>query len=379
MANYIDATAQESYSLWIKNSSGQLVAVLGGFNYLYCARSVNTLGTLIFEIEEGLLPDSLLARDSIVEIYAKLPSVRPVLLLESQWRLVKTEFNFIRGVKVIRVYCHDALFLLNQTRVAYRSGLAQTEKSGQPSALSTAVITENLGSSANDAARFRSNAIDSSLFSVQPSKAGGPTITPRSLIGKRVLTALQQIADQSAQAGTIFFFDVVLLEGNKLEFRTYLNYRGNDHSFDSGAEIVLSEKNGTLTDVAIVQDYTNVYDVAYAGGAGQGADRLISTAVNTETIGSSPFGAAETWIEARQQKTQSTLDNFATQALKGGAARRVVSGSLVSGALRFGIDFGYGDRVTVGIDNQVYTARFDGISIEIKEGYVKKQAFLRVE
>ncbi len=375
---YFAPSNQASYALWIKNPQGQLLVVLDKFNRLEWSKSANDVGAMRVELED-IYPDSYFVRDSIIEIWRKIPGGRPYLELNTQWFVVKRRYVSSQEGSTIELLAQDGNRLLASRKIGYRTGTDQTgNRDGVATTAMRNIVLDNLGVNASHTDRFRTGLINSANFQVEADKALGESIDLRNLIGKTVLKVLRNIADQSTNLGTRVYFDVTTVSGNLLEFRTFKGYMGNDHGPDSGQEVVLSEKRGSLVNVVYTEDDTKAYNSVFVGGSGENTDRLIGTAEDTDSINESPFALRETWIEARGED-QTVIDAIAAEALERGKTKISVSAKIDDVGVRYGVDYGYGDRVTVGARGQDYTGYFEGIKGTIINNNEDIRALLRIE
>lgn len=378
---FFDPNAQATYSLWLKSPAGQLLQVIDDFFSLELVRVTNDIGSLKVKVEKAEILDDFLQPDGIIEVWRKLTGTKRAYLEgDTQWRIRKTREISTQEGTTLEIIALDNQEILNRAVVAYYSGSAETSKSGAAGSVMREMVYENMDATgATDADRWLSGGYDGAFFQVEADRGLGETVAISDTVGRKILSQLQKIAAQSKELGTYMFFDVVVVSGNLLEFRTYEQQRGNDHGAGSGQEIILDEKSGALQNAVRTINHTNSFSVAYALGGGEQDQRTIGTATNAALIALSPFGRIEASRDSRQITLQATLDDVAEEFLRSGNEKTVINGKLVDGALRYGVDYYFGDRLLIGFGNQTYTGRVNGIKITAHNGIETINAALEVE
>lgn len=378
---YFDPNNQATYSLWLKNPQGQLLRIINDFLFLEAVRAVNGIGSLKIVVENTNIPTDFLQKDGIIEIWRKLTGTKRAYLEgETQYRLIKKrEISSANGVD-LELIAQDTMALVDRPVIAYPAGGGHTRKSGAAGTVIYDFVYENMDVvGAVDVDRWENGGYAATVFRLAPNMGFGATINSRDAIGKSLLTVIKDAASQSKELGTYIYFDLVVVAGNLLEFRIYNGQRGLDHSAGSGQEITLSEAAGTLTNSEKTDDWSNMISVAYALGSGQEATRLIGIAENVALIGLSPFGRIEKSYDARQTDVQVELDNIAYETLDKYRHKIIINGDLTDGGLRYGVDYGFGDKVSVAFGADTYTARINGIKITLNEGKEEIRAALEIE
>jgi hypothetical protein len=222
-----------------------------------------------------------------------------------------------------------------------------------------AVVREQLGASA-DAARQVTG------FSVTPDTSAAPSIT-KAFAWRRVLDVLQDIAAASAENGTYLAFDIVSPTPDTLQFQTFIGARGVDRRLNGGnAPVILSPETRTLLQPALRYDFRDEITYARAGGSGEGAARLLGEYLDSARAGASPFRRRERFVDARTTDGTAGLTDEAESAVRLGRPRVIVSGRIgQTPALRYGIDWGWGDYVTVQAFGRQVDARISAITVDV--------------
>lgn len=354
---------QAEYSVWLHHPTGYRMAVISDFVKLEYSRAVNQAGAIKLVLPPTF-DRTLIQVDSWLAVWRRITSLE----------YLDTEtIYFVRGIKPIlrsdgqelfEVSGVSALELLGRRVIAYEAGTSFTQKAGATDNIIKAIIRENLGSTATD-----SNRNLSTYLSVQADLGQGPSAS-KSFTRRNVLQTAQEIAQDSIQAGSAVYFDVVMSGGSSLEFRTYRGVRGIDHTAPSGLNpVILSPNFGNLTDVERAYDYTDETTFVYAGGLGSGSSREIATACAITRIGISPFNRREVLADGRQAASTNELQNEARAALRQSRPYRTFTATLVNTpATAYGLHWGFGDAATAEFDNEIVNVTIDAVTVTVEGG-----------
>lgn len=359
------------YELQLQSSSGDTLAVLGGPGTdtagvlaLTYTRAVNTPGALTLTLPPSV-PLSYLQRDGRLLVYRSLPNVPPALDMEAVWFITGiTQQLAESGEQVVVVRAVDALDLLRRRIVAYAAGSSQAVLDSPADNGIKTVVSTNMSSNATDADRV----LPAGLFRVAADLSAAPVVS-KAFSRRNVLDVCRELADASTQAGTYLAFDVVW-NGTALELRTYTQWRGIDHRFPGGVNpVILSADTGSLTSVSYSLDYSSEITYAYAGGAGEGADRTVAAIEDTARATLSPFARIEQWVDSRNTADTSTLVDDAYAAVRAGRPRILFEGNVNADApgATYGKDYGFGDVVTAQAFGINVDCRIDAVTVSVTD------------
>jgi len=361
------------YSLYLYTPSDVLLQVITNCTTLHYVRSVNQVGTLVFTISKSLINPTFLKKDTRLEIWRSVSSSTEYLETKTQWFVRNIHYDV--DTQLYTITALSALCLLDRRIIAYDTGTSYSDKIGYHASLIQLYVIENLGSSATDTARSWAN------FITIPTPALDTfSSTYWQQSRKNLLSTIQDIAQDSAQNDAPLFFDLEYNPGSKLfTFLTFTQQRGIDHS--TGQSIVtLSPEFGNLAEVTIEDDYTNEITQVYVGGKGLGADISITSASDSTRINESPFGRIETFVQTQSTNSAYAIPALATQTLREGRPRRIVSGRIINrSGTEYGVNWNWGDKIRVQVDDQAYTARVDTIEVDISGGKETINAQIRIE
>jgi len=361
-----------SIYLEVADPFGTKLSQSDDFIGLEYARVVNDVGALVVELR----PDtdvSLYRLDGRIGVWRRT-AAGYALEMETVWLIRKWQRTLTEtGERTLRVTAYSANALLERRIVAYHVASAQGSKTAAADDVMKAIVRENLGVLADPARDW------SALLSVAADAALAPTVSKE--FGRRnVLTALQEIAAASAEAGTRLYFDIVTPTSGALEFRTMIGQRGVDHSASSPAPLVLSPERGTLAEGQLTDDYGAAASFIYAGGQGEEDARTLVEVEDAELSGASPFGRIERLRDARQASTIDELQSEGEAALRESRPVRLFSGRISeTPQARYGVDWGWGDRVAVVFEGVGLTCHVAAVQVSVREGTETIQATLTAE
>ncbi len=351
-----DATGH-NYEVWLLDSSGNRVTALE-FSSLYYSQVLNSPGSLNLD-----LPDykywPMMRRDMRIAVYrdGKMAG-------DTVWLIRRAEQAIdANGTRTMRIGAHSALSILARRIVAYSAGTAYVNKTAAADNLMKAIVRENFNSLAVDTARSIA-----SFMTVDADVSGGPSVS-RSFSRRVVLEVLKDLANGAALAGTRVYFDVLAPTETSLRFATFATQRAADHRSGSTWPVVFSPDRGTLRDAVLSYDWNNEVSYIYAGGQGQGDNRVVVSVSDAALIGASPFGRIERWVDARQCNTVAEVTAEANSEIWKNRAQPRLSGKIVDmpGAA-FGVNWGFGDRVTGEFDGLFFDATISTVQVWVTGG-----------
>jgi len=352
------------YEVWVHTPDySQRTAILAEFGegYIFASLKIErienqvTEAVLTMAYQAGIV--ALFPLDTRLEFYddGRLEG-------QTQWFVrVPPKLTYESGMLIVEVRAKCALYLLSGRIVAYAAGSSQAVKSGPADNVIKAIVRENLHSLAA-ADRDLSVYLD-----VQANTSLGATVY-KTIPRRNVLLVCQEIARASAQAGAAIFFDVVWT-GSRLEFRTYLEYRGDDHRADSLAPIVLSPEFGTLSNASRSFDHGDEATVVYCAGQGRGSDRLIVSVSDDARRTQTPFNRCEVFVDARYLALSSSVATEADGTLWRRRPTQSIGGTFEdTDTRRYGVDWGWGDLTAGEFNGDVLDLRVHRVVIAVANG-----------
>lgn len=321
----------------------------------------------------GVDPQAFFTRDALVvaTVYDRgAPDQRTL------WFVRRPMIETVSRTDTVSCSLVDANDILRRRIIAYAAGSSQSQKSMQAAAMLVEMVREQF-TTATDTTRL-------APLTVPDAPAYGST-QQQSFAHDTLIDALRDVCQTEIERGTWLGFDVAPanfdgagIAGLALTFNVLAGLRG----IDRRGQLLLSAATGSLKKVKRWIDYRDEATRVYAGGAGQEEARVVASATRADVSDLGPFGLIEDWIDATQVKTASYLTAKAEAELQERTARWQFSAPIAFGSdLVWNRDIGYGDIVSVEIDDRIVDARVEaygasrdperGTQIEaVVEGYL---------
>lgn len=361
-----------SYEIWLTAEDGDREALLDTFTSLEYSRRTNDTSWL-----QLVLPDrnnfSDFERHKRIEVHRTPNGGASALDTETAWIITKRQKSIDAGRKTITIGAVPAIDLLRARHVLYAAGSSQAQKSGSPDSMLRELAVENLGSSASGVGRDLSAHIDFG------DAVGTLNSITKTFAWSNLLQAMQEIAEAARDNSEFLYFDITYNHTTKrFNFQTYIGQRGTDHSRTTGTDLVLlSPEWGNLAQVTISYDWSNETTLVEVLGRGEGDRR------DRETVSRS--NASDFWRIERTCNASSAYPESAGSAtataimqasgnsvLEAGRPQIQVAGQITeTQSTRYGVDWKWGDCVTIEVDGITFDARIEGIQVSVKEGGVE--------
>lgn len=209
-------------------------------------------------------------------------------------------------------------------------------------------------------------------FTIEQDNSLAPSIS-KAFSHMNLLEVCKQIAAASEQAGTRLFFDIYSLTPSlttgqlAFQFKTWINYRGNDRSQDSSSPIFIGTDWANLDNATLEYNYIDEVNSVCARGSGYGSTEETQIVDDDERIGKSIWNLREgTVITDAQPGETDHLLNDGRAYLDEQKPKVKFSGDIVENPyFRYGRDFGFGDLVTIAEWNQYIDATIDKVQVSI--------------
>lgn len=368
-----------SYQLTLATPAGLPIARLAAFTLLDYTLAENDYAPLTLQYPASALDLDLLAvPDGRLYVErAAAPGLPYALEGQTAWFIRRLDrFDNADGVELVEAEAYSANYLLDAPIIAYNVGNAYTLKLDAADDMMKAIVRENMGTLATDTDRDLSD-----YLQVQGDGAGGPTLR-KDFARRSVLRTLQEISDAAVELGTWVGFGVVVVDQQTglLEFQTYIDRMGADHTQAGGDLLVVGKDFGNLANPRLSRDHTQERSYVYAGGQGVGDIRAVGAASDTARIAVSPFGRRELWVEAGNTFDADALTGEAESALRAGRPRVVFSGDIVeTPQTLYGADYQWGDLVQGVGFGETFACRVDRVHVRVEGGSERVEASIRSE
>lgn len=355
------------YSVYLCDVYGAVIADASGFTSLSYTRVVNGVGELTLTLPGDFPISRVTAPDGWLQVWRRpAGSSRETLDTDTVWLITgRRQVLSDGGQRSIEVRAQTPLRVLGEPGrfVDDYAGGTSAQKTAAADDMIKAIVREQAGASAAAARSL------SSYLSVAADTSAAPSLT-KAFAWRPVLAVLQEIADQSAQAGTYLAFDIVAPTPSTLELRTYTGQRGADRRYPGGiSPLILGPDFGSVAACELDEAWEDEVTYSKAGGQGEGAGRLTGEATDTTRAALSPFARREVFTSATGYSASTGLSAEAQARVRAGRPRRTLSGKVASvrGAL-YGVDWNWGDYVTVQALGVQLDCRIDAVSVSVSDG-----------
>lgn len=351
------------YQVNVLTPAGQLIDVIEEPDNIQLARKVNNVGVFSLDVPYKFWkyagPSASGGRDLTFEFLRTVEGGQTLVEGDTRWlarKFVRGRFGF-----PFQASGFDANHLLKRVLVNFASGSSQASKSGFAGDTILSIGSENLvyNGAATPPRGFKN-------FQIQPNANHGASLATKEFSRRVLLDIFQELAMASWQAGTYLAFDVQLVNG-VLELQTFNGSRGTDRREGVSLNpLILSEDTNTLTDILRTDDYTEESTVVFAGGSGTAGSRLIGQAYDSNRLAGTEqnYNYIESWMDSRNNASQTSLDSEATAELSARKPRRTIEGTLQdTPTTRYGIHYKLGDMATARYDTESFPVRIDTVAI----------------
>lgn len=362
-----------NYSIWLSTPTGQRILNITRYLSLEYTLSVNSIGVLKLTLPNSF-PISYVQEDSRIDVYRQVPGGARYRDGEVSWLIRDWDFDLDQnGGESITILAYSCNEILDRAIIAYAAGTAYANKTSTAvDNIIKALVRENLGSLATDTTRSRAT-----WLVIDANTTLGPTST-KSMPWRQLLPTLRELAQDADNLGTPVFFDVIRpTGGSTFRFLTQINQLGIDHS--TTPKITLSTKNGTLANVTRSYNSIDERNIIYVGGQGQGSDRRVVNASDSARMSKSPINRRESFVDGRNT-IYAALTSEANTALKNARVRETFTAKIRdTQAIRFGREYGYGDRVIANFGARSAACRLDAVTVSVSRGKETIDGELRVD
>lgn len=362
------------WELWLDDPRGSRLALLDRASSYYIQRAANDVGAFQVALPGGVY-DKLLRVDGMVEFW-RAPG---------RGRMSLQGIGFIRdfvyadddnGTEYTVISGPDQNDLLDRRIVAYAAGEAEADKSDQADDLILAIARENFGSSA-----VPGRNITALEVTIMANRSQGATVEKK-FAWRQMLNVMQDVAEASRQQGIEVYFDLVPVVISDavvgFEFRTNVYQLGVDRTADTQNPVYFGKTWGNLQRARYEIDHRDEITFVFAGGQGEETNRKIVTA-SSDGYYESIWNHCEAFVDARNEDTTAGVTNRARTALEEGRPKKRFSGELLDTAqARYGVDWGFGDRVTVEYRRMQFDGMLRGVRLSV-DGSGQETIEARVE
>lgn len=352
-----------SWEIKLDNPSGQQLLEIRKPVSFACSLATNTPGGFSMVLPQGF-DKSLLSLDSIIEFSRTPPGGRKDLVQVYFVRSFRY-FDDQNGTEYLEIGGFDPLYLLTSRIIAYKSDTAQALMTDFTDDMSKAVVIDNLG---GDAIAARD--LSGYGFSVEADFGGGISVT-KQFSYENLLDVVRGIAETSRGNGTELYYGVKAIPGNDglFDFRFWAHAAqyGVNRTSTSPSPVYFGKNWGNLQVPEYIIDYSDEINYVYAGGSGKGTARTVREVSTTSAINASQWNRREGFTQnTTAESSAAALDAAGYDYLNKHRVVRKFSGTLLdTPRYRYGIDWGFGDRVTCEYQGMQFDALINLVQFSI--------------
>lgn len=207
----------------------------------------------------------------------------------------------------------------------------------------------------------------SAYVSVQANVTGAPVLFGGYVPWRNMLDVITELSDYSINAGLFCVAEIVAPTESTLQFQTFTSQRGADRRFSTGSGLLFTSKRGNLENAILTKNAIDEITFAQALGASIfQQDRYTGIYLDSTRVAESPFGRIEAIVDSQDAPNDATLTNDSQSMVQSGLPVISAVGDLVeTDSCVRGIDFDYGDYVTVEVQGVQYDMRLNILEVTI--------------
>jgi len=371
-----------TYSVYLSDPFGIRIADASDFLSLQYSRVVNGIGQLTLELAGNFPQQYIRIPDGRIEVWRRIDGGREYLDTDTVWLIQKIRTHRdAKGTKTLIIEADTPLCIFREPgRVAL--GVAGSSPVTFTAAAADNQIKDVARNAITTASLSSALQRNNSVITIAPNTSQGASVA-KAFAFRECLTVMQEFAQASTTNGTYIAFDVVSQTPDTMTFQTFAQQRGVDHRFPGGNNpVFLSADFGNVGEANMALDYRDMASAVVTGGAGQGAQRVITRSQDLTLQGISPFGYREKFFEYTNTADTASLQAEGDAELRASRPRLTYSGKILdTNDTRYGVHWGWGDYVTVQDFGRSFDCRIEAITVTVRPGdsYETVEAWLRSE
>ena len=348
------------WSIKLCDPTGTVLTELDKTSGFYCAKVVNDRAPFRLSMP-NTFDRSLFRLDGLVEFWRTAKDGKPELFGTYLIRLPDGVEDDQNGNYYWYIAGYDLIDWLRRRIVAADAGSATADKTDYADDMIKAIVTEAYGGSAGTGRPIP--------FTIAADLGDAPSIT-KGFSRRNVLEVLQEICETSRTEGTNLYFDIVpngigaswTSTTIPYLFQTYTTQRGRDLT----SKVFFGKDYGNLSEAFYFTDHSDEENYIYGLGQGVESDRNVQTASDTTRIASSIYNRCEGTAQANTQSEDAGVTAAAKAKLAKARPLKRFGGRLLdTGDYRYGVDWGFGDRVTAEYAGMQFDCEITAVSISV--------------
>lgn len=384
MSNRVEQAATYSIEVLTPEGDNNLINDITEFfslDYILAYHTVTKL-TLIVPNNSSNVK---IRKDTRLAVMREIPGLSPYLHGGTIWfvRWINTTIDVITIIAYSSLYLFGSPGGFGSGRVAaYKDGNAKAFLSGSSDDIMKTIIRDNYLAASISTDRVIDDTqagVDLTAYlSVAPNDGIGVSID-KSFSMQPILPLLRDIHFSSVELGTATFFNLQSSIASEMTFVTTITTPNTDRRDTTANPVIFEDDSESLTNVSLTEDWTREASAGIAGGRFLDEGRDYGTAVNDSIIQSSPFGYREVLRNASYAKDDSnTLSDEAKSIINEFKMTESLSAQMVNlPGQRLGVDFKFGDMVTVVAFGRKFDPIISPIRMSIANGNENITTILR--
>ena len=346
-----------SYEVWLCSDVGERLVLLDAWERLEYVKALGKVGAFSLSLGQEL-PADLLQVDRQIQVWRR--PVGGVLSLDFLGFLRYWKHELKGGSYTLTLAGPDHQDILARRIVAYPAGHAFAVISGGAADNGIKdIFDENFLATATDSDRE----LQAYGLSVAADEGAAAGVT-MGYAWRDVVRVLADISQAAQTAGGEVFYGLEITGIDaatglvSMEFRTAVGQWGEDRTWDTATPVVFGPEYGNVESAWLEVDHREEVTYVYAGGQGEGANRVIETASDADRIARSVWNRREAFRDARNESDPDAVQAAADEALAAGRPiERFGVVVLDTEQARYGRDWALGDLVTA----QAFGRQFDAL------------------
>lgn len=357
------------YTILYQTFDGVTIEIIRDYMNLEYTLTENDYGSMYLDVP-FIYPNNYFRVDERLVIIRKSAGEKISIEGDKPYfiRLTRKKYDE-NGRAYLHILAYDAVHLISRKIIAYPNNTSYTLKSGSADQIMVAIFRENFGDLAVDLEGLpvvltqRRLPDYAQLYS--PASGNAAQITTDDMSRLLVLPRLQEIANQSRNAGYYLSFDFVSSGLRNLVFTTYIGQRKNYRGVNSTSKLVFSVANQNLMYSSFESDHTETRNFIYAGGRGQDNNRLIETEADYAAIALSPFNRIEDWIDVDTEDILKAAGEAAA-VVKQRSPKLIFNGHIAqTPECLYGVHYEWGDTVVAVQDDIAIDVHLDTVNVKV--------------
>ena len=365
------------YVVWLKNTTGDRIAIVDDWRSLSFYHEVNSIGSVAFTVGAEAHFVDLIKPDSIIEIYRR--DVIYDVDWYVEWEGVVRNYGWTLDAKGDEVFYIEGFkymeFLARRTLGWYK-GTTQAAKADIAETVIKEYVNENLGPGATVGAGRLLGGVMSGLTIQADTSRGDAWEGDRAY--KNLLVILQEIS-----AMTDIYFDIIgtgkVGAIQTFEFRVYEDFRGEDRSTISlnpatglngngNAPVIFSPQFGNMRNVKYELNHTAEVTSILMLGRGEGSDRFTVEVVDATAAAKTPWNHREISRSQNQEEDITALQDAGEAELANRSMKPLFTFDAIRAAGSvYRRDYWFGDLVTGRYRENEYNLMVNSVKITVNE------------